>query len=114
MKTTGTGDKGNKKEVSHRCKGRTTRLCIDHLELEPQSRNIHRTRHQNSKEVCNCANDGIKPYLINSTIDETNLDETGHLIGWKAIGSAEETLPTVVREVAALTMSLSRARQVGG
>ena len=72
------------------------------------------TSHQDGNEVYSCANDGIQPYLINPTIDETILDETGRLIGWKAIGSAEGTWLTVVREVAALKTSLSRARQDGG
>ena len=69
---------------------------------------------RNDNEVCNSANDGFKPCLINPWIDENTLDETGQEIGSKAIGSAEEMSPTVVREIAALRTSLSRARQVGG
>ena len=77
--------RGKRYEVSHRCHAHRDDLCIDvqHFELEPKSTNDRRGRHQSGNDVCNCAEHGDPPCMLNGTIGEKVCDNDGVHIGWK-------------------------------
>lgn len=79
-------DKGGKRyEVSHLCHANRDDLCVEvqHFELEPKASNDRRISHQNGSDVCNCAENGALPCMVNGTIGKKVFNDEGVHVGWK-------------------------------
>ena len=84
---------GRSYDISHYCRVPTNNICLNpsHFGLETKQQNSLRSTHQNGNAVCNCADSGLKPCLINGIIGEKVEDENGAHVGWKAASESRKS-----------------------
>ncbi len=78
---------GRKFDVSHYCRVPTTQICLNnsHFGLESWLDNARRSTHQRGNEVCDCADIGLPPCMVNGVIAEKVFDDKGNHVGWKKL-----------------------------
>ena len=84
---------GRSYDISHYCCVPTDNICLNpsHFGLETKQQNNLRSIHQHGNAVCNCADLGLKPCLINGRIGEKVEDRNGAHVGWKAVSKPRES-----------------------
>ena len=84
---------GRSYDISHYCCVPSNNICLNpsHFGLETKQQNNVRRTHQSGNALCNCADLGFKPCLINGKIGEKVEDENGEHVGWKAVSKSRES-----------------------
>ena len=75
---------GKKYEVSHLCRTGPGKICIQssHFVIENRVVNVRRMPHQNGNSVCNCADFGDRPGMVNPNVGVKVFNDQGDHVGW--------------------------------